>query len=306
MRLSTSTIYNEGISRIQTIQSAQVKLQNQIATGKRFSSPQEDPIAAARALEISTNMRVNSDYAYIRKNAETSLTTLELNLSSVTDHLLSAKSQLVAAGNGSLGDQERGFIAEELQNTLDGLVGLANTQDASGNYMYSGFKSDTEPFTQTAGVYNYQGAGTGQSIELEVGPNVKMGVNFEGNEVFQNGGTDTFKELQDIIAILKTSVTNDTEKAALNTGIQTAIGKMTDSLDNVLNTRAIVGGRLKQLDSLNTSGAALDVQYQSALSDIQDLDYAEALSEFSKTEVMLEAAQKTFSSTAKLSLFDYI
>lgn len=306
MRLSTNTFYSQGINRIQSIQSDQVKLQNQLSTGKRFSSPQEDPIAAARALELQTNMKVNDDYAYVRKTAESNLTILEGNLSGVTDHLLAAKSKLISAGNGSLSDNERNFIAADLQSTLDGLIGLANAQDASGKYLYAGFRSDTKPFelNGVTGDYDFVGDSS-NSINVEVGSNTPMAINAAGDEVFQNG-TDTFGELQDIINLLKTPITDDATQATFNAGLTTAIGGLTESLNNVLNVRASVGGRLNQLENLNTAGDALDVQYQTSLSDIQDLDYAAALSEFTKTQTMLEAAQKTFSSTAKMSLFDYM
>ncbi len=306
MRLSTNTIYSRGISTIQSIQSDQVKLQNQLSTGKRFSSPQEDPIAAARALEIKTNMKVNDDFAYVRKTAESNLTILEGNLSGVTDHLLAAKSKIISAGNGSLSDNERNFIAADLQSTLDGLVGLANAQDASGKYMYAGFKSDTKPFELNGGngLYDFNGDSSNH-INIDVGSNTTMAINAAGDEVFQNG-MDTFGALQDMITLLKTPITDAATQATFTAGVATGIDNLTSSLNNVLNVRASVGGRLNQLESLDTAGSALDVQYQTSLSDIQDLDYASALSEFTKTQTMLEAAQKTFSSTAKLSLFDYM
>lgn len=306
MRVSTNNMFNEGIARISSVQNQQIKLQEQLSTGKKFTSPKDAPIEAARALEISYLKEVNSNYANVRKTAETSLSVLEGNLDSVTNNILSAQSKLVASGNGALSDNEREFLASDLRNILEGLVGLANTQDASGKYLYSGYQTSTQAYQYNAGTssYDYQGS-TGKNIAIEVAPNVDMEVTFDGQQVFQNG-TDIFAELQDMITLLETPVTNATEAAALNAGREQAIGAMKAGLDNVLNVRATVGGRLNQIEELNKSGEALDVQYATSLSDIQDLDYAKALSEYSKTEVMLEAAQKTFTSTVKLSLFNYL
>lgn len=306
MRISTGTIYREGINRISEIQSEQVRLQNQLSTGKKFTSPKESPIEAARALELSTFMDVNNVYGDIRKTAENSLTLVENNLSSVTDFIISVQSTLVGAGNGALSDDERFSIASELQSTLEGLVSLANTQDASGKYLYSGYKNTEKPFTLNGITNRYEyGGDSGASIGVEVAANTTIGVNFGGDEVFQ-GSTDVFAEIQDIIALLEVPITDATTQANFTGGLATAIGAMKDSLSNTLNVRATAGGRLNQIDSLNISGSALNVQYQTALSDIQDLDYAKALSDYTKTEVMLQAAQKTFSSTVKLSLFDYL
>lgn len=304
MRISTNTIYSEGISRITSIQEKQVKLQEQISTGKRFNSPSEDPVAAARALDISYAMDVNKNYADTRKTAQNYLNSIEGNLQNVTDLITSAQSVLVSSGNATLGDTERKFKANELQNKLDAILGIANTQDASGKFMFAGFKTDTKPFTATATGATYNG--NSNELLLQVDSQRLMPANAAGDSVFQANGTDVFSALTDIINLLNTPITNSTEQATFNTGLTTAIGKMKSGLDNVLNVRAKVGAQLDELDKLNDSGSALDLQYQTALSEIQDLDYAQALSDVSKYETIMEAAQKTFTATSQLSLFNFM
>lgn len=305
MRVSTNTIYNEGIKRLSTIQNQQIKLQEQIATGKKFNSPAEDPIAAARALEMEYSIKVNKSYDDTRITAKNNLNLLEGNLKTVTDLITKAQSELVGAGNASLSDRERGFKAQELQNTFDALIGLANSQDASGKYIYSGFKTDTQPFTETGTGATYNG-GTDE-LRLQVDSQRYMSVNSTGDTVFQpSGGTDVFNTLKDIITLLNTPITNDTERAAFSTGLTTAIGNMKDALGNVLNERARIGAQLNELDELDIAGDAMDLQYKTSLSEIQDLDYAEALSEVTKYQTIMQAAQKTFSATTQLSLFNFM
>jgi len=306
MRISTNTIYSEGISRISSIQAKQVKLQEQISTGKRFNSPSEDPVAAARALDITYAMDVNKNYADTRKTAQNYLNTTENSLQSVTDLITSAQSVLVGAGNGSLGNLERGFKANELQNKLDALLGIANSQDASGKYIFAGFKTDTKPFTPSGTGATYEGNVTESEFLLQVDSQRFMPVNIKGDTVFQANGTDVFAELKDIINLLKTPITDTATQATFTSGLATAIDKMKSGLDNVLNVRAKIGSQLDELDNLDASGSALDLQYQTALSEIQDLDYAQALSEVTKYETIMEAAQKTFTATSQLSLFNFM
>jgi flagellar hook-associated protein 3 FlgL len=305
MRVSTSTIYNEGIGRLSTIQNQQIKLQEQIATGKKFNSPADDPIGAARALEMEYSIKVNDSYASTRIAAKNSLNLLEGNLASVTNLITNAQSILIGAGNASLSDLERGFKAQELQNTFDAILGLANSQDASGKFIFSGFNTDTQPFVESTTGATYNG-GTNE-IELLVDSKRQMAVNSTGNDVFQpTGGTDIFASLKEIITLLKTPITNDTERSAYNTGLTKAIGDMKGALNNVLNERARIGSQLSELDELDVAGDAMDLQYKTSLSQIQDLDYAEALSEVAKFKVIMEAAQQTFASTTKLSLFNFM
>jgi flagellar hook-associated protein 3 FlgL len=283
------------------LQSDQAKLQEQISTGRRISSPSDDPVAAARALEISSAQGSNKKYADTRQTAQLKLNTLESNLTSVTNLLVSAQSTLVSAGNATLSDTERGFIGSELKGSLDALIGLANTQDASGNYLYSGFKTSTVPFVASATGADYAGDSNQQLLQVDI--QRQMAINATGNNVFQANGNDVFAALNDIVALLKTPITNAATQATYTTGLATAIGKLKGSVDNVLNVRADVGAKLNEIDNLDTAGSDRALQYSKSLSSIQDTDYASALSDLAKQQTIMEAAQKSFVQVTSLSLF---
>jgi flagellar hook-associated protein 3 FlgL len=301
MRISTNTIYQSGITRLGNLQSDQAKLQEQISTGRRISSPSDDPVAAARALEISSAKSANSKFADTRQTAQLKLNTLESSLTGVTNLLVSAQSTLVGAGNATLSDTERGFIGSELKGSLEALIGLANTQDASGNYLYAGTKTSTVPFAASATGADYAGDSNQQLLQVDT--QRQMAINATGDNVFQANGNDVFSALNDIVTLLNTPITDATSQATYNTGLATAIGKLKGSVDNVLNVRADVGAKLKEIDNLDTAGSDRELQYSKSLSNLQDTDYASALSDFAKQQTIMEAAQKSFVQVTSLSLF---
>ncbi len=301
MRISTNTIYQSGITRIGNLQSEQAKLSEQISTGRRISSPSDDPVAAARALEISSAQNANKKFADTRQTAQLKLNTLESNLTSVTNLLVSTQSTLVGAGNATLSNTERGFIASELKGSLDALIGLANTQDASGNYLYAGFKSSTTPFIANATGATY--AGDSNQQLLQVDSQRQMAVNATGDAVFQSGGNDIFATLTNLVTLLNTPITDAASQTAYNAGISTAIGSLKGSVDTVLNVRANIGAKLNEIDNLDTAGSDRALQYSKSLSDLQDTDYASALSDLAKQQTIMEAAQKSFVAITSLSLF---
>ncbi|WP_036303458.1 flagellar hook-associated protein FlgL [Methylotenera sp. L2L1] len=303
MRISTNTIYQSGISKISNLQSEQFKLMQQISTGQRIASPSDDPVASARALEVSHAKSINSKFADTRQTAQLKLNTLESNLTSVTNMMISVKSAMVSAGNSTYSDLERGFIASELKTTLDGLVGLANTRDAAGNYLYAGFETDTPPFVANATGAAYVGDTNKQMLQVD--SQRQMAVNATGNEVFQAGGNDIFATLQNLVTLLNTPLT-PANQAAFSTGIATGLTSIQQGLDNILTVRASIGSRLNEIDQLDISGSDLELQYSKSLSEIQDLDYAAALSDLSKNQTIMEAAQKSFVATTSLSLFNFI
>jgi flagellar hook-associated protein 3 FlgL len=78
------------------------------------------------------------------------------------------------------------------------------------------------------------------------------------------------------------------------------------AMANVSRVHSSVGARMQELDALSSNAAAVDIQYQQTLSELQDLDYVKAISDFTRQQVSLEAAQKSFVQISGLSLFNYI
>jgi flagellar hook-associated protein 3 FlgL len=92
----------------------------------------------------------------------------------------------------------------------------------------------------------------------------------------------------------------------LTNGLNTASNNLSNSLNNILTVRASVGARVNELTSLNTEGSNLNIQYTTTLSGLQDVNDAQAISQYSQLQTNLSAALQTFSQVGKLSLFTYL
>lgn len=117
---------------------------------------------------------------------------------------------------------------------------------------------------------------------------------------------DLFATLQRAITALETPVRTDTEKAALRNTLSSSMRELDNGLDNVLTVRASVGARLNELDTVDSVADRRILNYEKTLSDLVDLDYVEAISEYSRRQIGLEAAQKTFAQLSGLTLFSKI
>ncbi|MFZ6734795.1 flagellar hook-associated protein FlgL [Undibacterium sp. Ji42W] len=184
MRISTSTIYQTGGSNISDLQYGLNKTQQQIAAGRRVLTPEDDPIASARALVISQSDSLNTQFATNRQAAKNNLSIAESTLSNVTDTLHNIKALIVQAGNGSYNDTDRGFIAQQLQGNLDQLFGQANATDGTGNYLFSGFNTTTAPYTKTAGSAVYNGDQGQRFIQADTSRQIPL--SSPGIDIFQN------------------------------------------------------------------------------------------------------------------------
>lgn len=298
MRISTQSLFESGASRLGDLQTALVKTQQQIGTGRRILSPSDDPIAASRALDVTQSQSINTQYGRNRQYAANALTTVEGTLTSVTALLQDVRDIVIASGNGLLTDSQRGFQATALTSRLDELLGLANSRDSFGNYVFSGFQTDTPAFVKTATGATYQGDAGQQLLQVEA--TRQMAVGNSGQSVFQGGGQDVFQTITDLITLLQTPGT------PAPGALTSSLADVDLALNNVLTVRASVGSRLQELDSLNNFGEDRGLQYSQILSELQDLDYTQALTKLSQQQFTLEAAQRSFSSISKLSLFNFI
>ena len=403
MRISTNTIFAGGLSRLSELQSGIVKTQQQISTGRRIQSPSDDPVGAARALDLTQGQSMNTQFAANRKATGNSLSSEEGVLQGTTSLLQDVKTLSISAGNGALNDTDRASIATDLKIRLDELISQANATDGTGNYLFAGFQVASPPFSSagTGAVYsgdqgqrlvqvatsrqialsdpgdgifqnvaatsgtlsaraangnagsgsvsgvtvtdatmvtnhNYSvkfsvvaGATTYDIIDSTVGlPAISTGnaytagqpIAFAGQKLTVSGTPATgdtftvqpatnqsiFTTLSDLIAALQTPATGAIGKANLDRSLSLANGNIDNALNNVLTVRASIGSRLKELDSLDSYGTDRDIQYESALQDIQGVDYNKAISDFTQQNTTLEAAQKSFVKISGLSLFNLL
>ena len=304
MRISTTTLFETGSTRISEWQASMAKTQQQLSTGRRMQTAADDPVASAAALDVTQSRAVNAQYTANRGVARDTLSLTESTIASVSELVQDARALAVQAGNGTYADQQRFSIAAELRSQLDQMIGLANVRDGAGKYLFAGFQVDAAPFVKTAGVVQYNGDQGSRS--LQVGSGRDMPVNENGQALFMSGGQDLFQTLGDLATLLETPVATPADKATLQAGVDTALTRLDRGLDNVVTLRATVGARMKELDGLDTFGEDLDVQYATSLSKLQDIDYAKAISDLSQQQTTLEAAQKSYVKITGLSLFNYL
>ncbi|AEE22205.1 flagellar hook-associated protein 3 [Glaciecola sp. 4H-3-7+YE-5] len=88
--------------------------------------------------------------------------------------------------------------------------------------------------------------------------------------------------------------------------ISDALIGVDNSLTSIADSISLLGGKLNVAQSVFASNLDLEISNKTARANIEEVDYAEAVSELSKQEAALQAAQATFAKVTGLSLFDYI
>ena len=185
MRVSTSQFHQRGINAILDQQSNVARTQLQISTGKRVLTPSDDPVGATRIVafnqEIARFEQLNDNTNF----AESRLELEEATLASSIDLIQRVRELIITGNTATLGLSERKGIIHEIELRLNELVGLGNTRDAGGEYMFAGFKGSTQPFTRDpTGKLIYAGD-EGQRF-IQIGTSTQVSISDSGQSVFQS------------------------------------------------------------------------------------------------------------------------
>jgi flagellar hook-associated protein 3 FlgL len=447
-------IYNSGVSTINDKTASLLHTQQQLSAGTRIVAPSDDPVAAARAMDVSQAQSINTQQSTNLSNTKSALGLEETQLSGINDLMTRIRQLIVQGGNSSLTVSDRKSITTELRSDYDQLLGLANASDGNGVYLFSGYKGSAIPFSGSVDSLNqgneisyfgdsgqrtlqvaatrqlpisdpgdavfkrisngngyfatsYASYNTGSgvvgagsmldpaawtnsttqnvnavfSVDTSVTPNKTYydlvdnqtgsptygtslltgqtytmpldstatpapvpypgqlrsysdgqtislksaagdATSFDlGSNVTITGSPTTgdsfsltpstsqsvFKTIATAINVLETANTGTTAGVAkLANDVGFALTNIDQANDHILTVRAAVGSRLSEVDSLGSVNQDLNLQYSSTLSTLQDLDYAKTITDLTRQQSDLQAAQKSFVSTSQLSLFNYI
>lgn len=467
MRISTSWSNQIEFSAMQTKQSSLTRTQIELTAQKKILTGADNPTGAAQIVDLNQNISQTKQF---QSNISTAQQRLELEdsvLGNAADIMYRIKELAVQGLNATLSPNDRSTIAQEMEGLNKDLLGLANTKNANGEYLFSGYKSATPAFSKdqsgAAGAYVFNGDNNSRLIQIGLDRHVAdgdPGINAFGVPSGGNTGTpstdvpaagsisNVFEAIDKFVADLRapdntqgTAVatssvnlnvnlnanaapassstfdpsnpdsynnTNTTQIYDANgkqhslttyfrkesTGDWTAFhfitentngkrtqvdtdgtgttltfdadGKITSpkepiqldswtptggtsvslkmdyaestlhdsafavnnqmqngsanpqkpssyslddfdrSLEKIITTQSSVGVRLKVLDSQQSMNDDYNLNMKSVLSNVQDLDYAEAISRFNLENVSLQAAQQAYAQVKKLSLFNYI
>lgn len=420
MRIASSMIFDAGVANINKQWSQLLHLQQQVASGRRLVTPSDDPVASARALEVTQSQDILTQYATNQQNSNSALGLAEAQMSSLNGMFARLKELTVQAGNATLTASDRKSIAFELRARFGELLSIANAADGQGQYLFSGFMGATKPFAGTVeGGVTYAGddgqrklqvsatrmlevSDSGRDIfqrirsgngtfsatygtnNVSVGPNLGSGVidagtvtnpaawvaptsgaytirfsvaagvttyqiydgatallaapaSYASGQVIRlekttapaadygsqvvitgapadgdsfaitpSSSQSVFASLGNLILALEDDVVSAGDQARYQMEVGSALINLDQANDNFLRVRAMIGSRMSELESLGNVNQDLQLQYQQTLSNLQDLDYAKAISDLTRKQTDLQAAQQSFARISQLSLFNYL
>ena len=117
------------------------------------------------------------------------------------------------------------------------------------------------------------------------------------------GQSSAFATLSGLVSTLSSPTLN---AGQITTQINQALTQIDGALNDLGNVQASVGGRLNAVTSSQSAAQSRQTDLTTQVSNIQSTDYAAATTQLSSEEITLQAAEQSYASLAKLSLFNYV
>ena len=234
---------------------------------------------------------------------------------------VSEDTQLAVRDNGadvfqgmSTGDG-RFLLETPASNTGDGLVKMSSTIDAiSDNYTITFIQANPgDPLLYSVSGEDVGAVATGtfaagetinfNGISIEIDGTLENGDSYQINRSVRQ---DVFQSVQSIANALLAGTETGAKSSKLANDLGQSISTMDQALEHLQSRRTIVGNRLQALDTRASENADGLVRLERQTSELNDLDFAEAVSRLNLQTTALQAAQQAYIKIQGLSLFNYL
>ncbi|OUR79809.1 flagellar hook-associated protein 3 [Colwellia psychrerythraea] len=412
MRVSTAQFYLQSSQQMSSKTSDVNEQMAYLTSGKRVLTAKDDAVSFGTLAGYKDDLANIEKYKRNINQAESHNSLQEVAFSNAEDILNNIKEQMLQANNGAMSSEDLQALAKQTRNNLDQLLDLANSQNENGDYIFSGYQTEQQPFSQqTDGSVSY--SGDSGIRELQIAKNIKIPTNqtgdaafmkvdnaigdfsvdyppnatfpsanasgvaiesanivdrgayntstgphtfttdpltnnltvtdgggipvfplfpaipaphvagqtvsFDGIEVTLSGNPlpgesftinekadiSIFDTINDAITWLEQgSVSTNTEQHQVD--YNAILDQLNTSTSHITSRRVDAGVRLQVLENQESRHLDSELSITTGKANIEDLDFAKAISQFEQSKIALQASQQAFSKVQGLTLFNYI
>lgn len=299
MTISTRIYNDQAISSVNRLTADLQRIQGQISSGKTTSRASDNPTAAANASFIRDQKQMLDRFETNIERARGNLSLTEVTLEDSVNILKRAYELTIQADNDVLTATDRQAIGLEITQMKEALLGLANTRDYNGDYLFSGYRVTTPPFVaDDDGHVAFQGDRGIHRVQISETLRVMTGLG--GAEVFMR--VQTPDGSKDVFATL-TAIEQQLQAGNRHSD---GVEELRLAIEHVTNQQTIVGAQINKVDFQKDVIASRQILMTENLSALEDADIAALVTELQSKMLNRDAAQQAFIKISQQSLFDYL
>jgi flagellin-like hook-associated protein FlgL len=228
-RASDFLISQRLLEQLRTDQRDLLRIQNQLATGRRVFAPSDDAPAAQRGIVLQRLLEQKGQVEANRNASQSYLAATETALANVGGVLSDIRGLAVSLADTTTNQTQRDAAVVQIRRAIEQLANVGN-QKFRGRYLFGGTRTAELPFNTDGDLVRY--SGNEGHLQSFADVDLLVGSNFHGNEVFGALSAEV-RGTADLNPIL----TLDTRLADLRAGL--GIGQGSFTISDGVNTSTI-------------------------------------------------------------------
>jgi len=292
MRISTAYQFDSYTNDIRLAQERMATAGQQVSTGKRITTPSDDPLGTSRSLSMRSVMAATKQYQQNLQTAKGILGYTEDAVGSLYDSVKQAYTLAVGGANGTTDQVGRNAMAQQITTIQERMIQIANTRGPSGQYIFAGQDSANVPYTLSGSTIVY--GGDMNPMNVEIGSSETMQANSISEPMF----SDLYNKLE----TLKNNLLGGNVGAI--SGV--SINDMQTAMQNLNTMRGTVGAKLQKVNDYSSMYTKRVDDLTQGISDIEDVDSTQAIMNYQLAQNAYQGALSVASKGFQLSLMDFI
>lgn len=292
MRVSNLMMANNFIHHVQETQERINTTNEQLASGKLFQTPSEDPIRASLSMQLKSSLRVSMGYQSTAEMASEWMSATDTSLAQLEKIATQAVNTVVSGLNGTINVTERQSFATELTIMINHAVDIGNSK-YQDSYIFSGARTDHPAFElEDPSIVAYKGIS--KALTRNIGQDSKVTINVGGE-------TTILPLIQEMIKARDYLAANNTDD------LPASLTNLKSALNNLVAAHTETGTRMRQvktgIEGLEKSVAGI----KTLLNKKEDTSLSEAITMLENQQMTYQAVLEVGSRTiSALNLFDYL
>ncbi|MGE0199924.1 MAG: flagellar hook-associated protein FlgL [Candidatus Melainabacteria bacterium] len=310
-------------------------IQERLSSGRNINRPSDDPVGLTRILNLANDLKTDNRYKKNVENGQTLANTADTAINNMVNLVHRVQELTTQAANVANNQDGRNAIALEVDQIIDQLVQLANT-NVGGKYIFAGLRTDQPPYVRSASalggaqappindliVFNGTPLTEPWQQDVEIARGVTMTLNINGDALLGNtgagltaavppltpgpnvGGSGLFHTLSELLVDLRYPDPAAPDDQLIE--IRNRLDDLTSDLNTVLAQQAVVGAVVNRLDLTSQRIQERNSVLTNQFADIQNIDMAETIANLNNQQNMYQASLGVTARVVQTTLLNYL
>jgi flagellar hook-associated protein 3 FlgL len=311
MRVTTKMLTTSLMDNVNNNLNIMQKYENQLASKAKVDRVSDDPVAAAKILKAKSELKAQQQYNSNMLYTDGWLRSIDDALNSVSDVFVRARTIAVSGSNGATSLESSRALGVELDNIIDELVHVANT-DYNGSYIFAGGESKTVPYATvltdgkvTAVKFLVDDAATltetyRQKVEISKGVTIDLAAGQMTFHTNQQGETELNAAFNTLIKLRDHLMNGEQDK------VNDLIAEIDHLADQIISERAVVGAKSNRVEQAQNRLGSFELSLNTLVSALGDTDYFETTALLKSQQAVYEASLIVGAGIIQPSLLNFL